>query len=143
MSARSSTPSARSKLRREWQIPVGALTLAYLRSVPAVRRAELRRILTDYYHVDEVREIMRKNRAKVIPVEVEVSAEMMENIRAFPGCSSLAFVAHKDDCAHFSIYVRPFFDDKFVGSDLHFDFVSSGPVNVTELLARAPTPRYS
>src|SRR5690349_19260577 len=101
MSARSSTPSARSKLRQEWQIPVGALTLAYLRSVPAVRRVELRRILTDYYHVDEVREIMRKHRAKVIPVEVEVSAEMMENIRALPGCSSLVFVAHKDDCAHF------------------------------------------
>jgi len=74
--------------------------------MPAIRRAELRRVLTDYYHVDEVREIMRKNRAKVIPVEVEVSAEMMENIRALPGSSSLAFVVHKDDFAHLSTYVR-------------------------------------
>jgi hypothetical protein len=110
--------------------------------MPAVRRAELRRILTDYYHVDEVREIMRRNRAKVIPVEVEVGAEMMENIRALPGSSSLAFVVHKDDCAHLSTCVRSFFEDKFAGSDLHCDFVSSGPVSVTELLARAPTPGY-
>ncbi len=56
-----------TQLRQEWQIPVCVLTLTDLRSMPAIRRAELRRVLTDYYHVDEVREIMRKNRAKVIP----------------------------------------------------------------------------
>jgi hypothetical protein len=84
---------------------------------------------------------MRKNRAKVIPVEVEFSAEMMENIWVLPGSSSLAFVVHKDDFAHLSTYVRSFFQDMFAGSDLHFDFVSSGDVSVTELLARGTCTR--
>lgn len=77
----------------------------------------------------------------ILAFHVRRSAEMMENIRALPGSFSLAFVVHKDDFAHLSTYVRSFFEDKFAGSGLHFDFVSSGDVSVTELLARGTYTR--
>jgi hypothetical protein len=84
--------------------------------------------------VDEVREIMRKNRAKVIPVDVEFSPEMMEDIGNFPSSSRVVFVIHKDDFAHLSDFVRSFFEDKFAGKNIHFQFVSSADAHLPDLL---------
>jgi GntR family transcriptional regulator len=123
-----------AQLRQEWQIPISALTIADLRRMHAVQRAELRRVLTDYYHVDEVREIMRKNRAKVFPVNVEFSIEMMEQIGTLPRSSRVVFVIHKDDFAHLRNYISSFFEDKFSGTGIEFSFVSSDQVRLPELL---------
>jgi DNA-binding transcriptional regulator YhcF (GntR family) len=123
-----------AQLSQEWQIPISAFTITELRNLHAVQRAELRRVLTDYYHVDEVREIMRKNRAQVIPVNVEFSPEMMDDIGALPSASRVVFVIHKEDFVHLRNYVRSFFEDKFAGSGIQFNFVSSDQVQIPELL---------
>jgi DNA-binding transcriptional regulator YhcF (GntR family) len=123
-----------AQLGQEWQIPISALTIAELRNMHALQRAALRRVLTDYYHVDEVREIMRKNRAEVIPVNVEFTSEMLEQIAKLPSSSRVAFVIHKDDFAHLKNYVSSFFEDKFAGAGIEFNFVSSAQVRVPDLL---------
>ncbi len=123
-----------SQLSQEWQIPITPLTLGELRNMNAVQRAELRRVITDYYHVDEVREIVGKNRARVIPVEVEFSAEMMKEMRSFPSSARMVFVIQKEDFVRLGNYVSAFFADKLAGSGIQFEFVSSGQVSVPKLL---------
>jgi DNA-binding transcriptional regulator YhcF (GntR family) len=123
-----------TQLSQDWQIPVSAFTIAELRSMHAVQRAGLSRVLTDYYHVDDVREIMRKNRAKVIPVNVEFSPDMMEHIGTFPSSSRVVFVIHKEDFPHLRNYVGSFFEGKFTGKGIQFNFASSDHVRIPDLL---------
>lgn len=123
-----------AQLSQDWQIPISGITLVELRNMNAVRRAELRRVLTDYYHVDEVREIMRKNRAKVVPVDVEFSPEMMRQIGSLPSSSRIVFVIHKEDFAHLRNSVGSFFENKFEGKGIQFNFASSDQVQIPDLL---------
>lgn len=123
-----------AQLGQEWQIPISALTIAELRSMHARQRAELRRVLTDYYHVDEVREIMRKNRAVVVPVNVEFAPEMLRQIAQLPSSSRVVFVIHKEDFAHLKNSISSFFEDKFTGAGIEFNFVSSDRVQLSELV---------
>jgi DNA-binding transcriptional regulator YhcF (GntR family) len=122
-----------NQLSQEWQIPISPLTITELRNLHALQRAELRRVLTDYYHVDEVRDIMRNNRARVVPVNVEFSPEMMRQIAAFPSASRIMFVIHKDDFAHLRTYVSSYIEDQFRGSGLEFNFVASDQINLSDL----------
>jgi DNA-binding transcriptional regulator YhcF (GntR family) len=123
-----------AQLSQEWQIPLGAFTLGALRSLPAVRRAELRRVITSYYHVDEVRVIMQKHRAKVLPVDIEFRPEMIEDVRALSAGSRVVFVIHGEDYAHLRPYVGSFVEDTFRGAKLHFEFVSLDKISIPDLL---------
>lgn len=125
-----------AQLGQEWQIPISAFSLTELRDLPAVQRAELRRVLTSYYHVDEVREIMRKHRAKVIPVNVEFRPEMEKDLGGLPARSRIMFVIQKEDFAHLSSLVATFLEDKFGGLGFVFEVVSSGEVGLQEVLRR-------
>jgi hypothetical protein len=123
-----------AQLGQEWQIPITALTIAELRRMHAPQKAELRRVLTDYYHVDEVREVMRKNRAEVIPVNVEFAPAMLGQIAQFPRSSRVVFVIHKEDFAHLKNSVSSFFEEKFAGAGIEFSFVSSDQIRLSELI---------
>lgn len=123
-----------AQLSQEWQIPISSITLVELRNMNAVKRAELRRVLTDYYHVDEVREIMRKNRAKVVAVDVEFSPDMMRQIGNLPTSSQIVFVIHKEDFAHLRNSVSSFFENKFEGKGIQFNFAPSDQVRIPDLL---------
>lgn len=125
-----------AQLGQEWQIPISAFTLPELRNLPAVQRAELRRVLTSYYHVDEVREIMRKHRGKVIPVNVEFRPEMEKDLDGLPSHSRIMFVIQQEDFAHLSALVRGFLEDKFGDLGFVFEVVSSGEVVLEEVLRR-------
>jgi GntR family transcriptional regulator len=123
-----------AQLGREWQIPIRALTLSGLRELKAIERAELHRVLTSYYHVDEVREIMRKHRAKVIPVDVEFHADTMNELRSLPGSSRVLFVLLREDFGHLSAYVTSFLKKKFGDTGIRFDVVSSADVVLPQVL---------
>ncbi len=123
------------QLSQEWQIPINAFTVSELRNMPPVQRAELRRVLTSYYHVDEVREVMRKHRAKVIPVDIEFHPEMVEDIQALRRSSRIVFVIHQEDFAHFGSYISSLVEEKFGGAGLQCEFLSSGDVMIPDLLA--------
>ena len=103
------------QLSQEWQIPISAFTVGELRNMHPVQRAELRRVLTSYYHVDEVREVMRKHRARVLPVDIEFHPEMVADLQALPRSSRIAFVIQKDDFAHFGSYISSLVEEKFGG----------------------------
>jgi len=122
-----------AQLSQEWQVPISAFTLEELRRLSPLRRAELRRVITSYYHIDEVREIMRKHRAKVIPVDIEFGPATAQDLQSLPPGSRVVWVIHEDDYAHLRSYVGCFVEQTF-GPRLLFDFVSSAKVNVVDLL---------
>jgi GntR family transcriptional regulator len=129
-----------SQLSQEWQIPISAFTIPELRRLPPVRRAELRRIITSYYHIDEVRDIMQKHRAKIIPVDIEFRREMTDELRSLASGSRVIFVIHQDDYAHLRQDVGSFLGRSLQGSDVHLEFVSSDKVRFDRLCKQ---PRYA
>jgi DNA-binding transcriptional regulator YhcF (GntR family) len=125
-----------AQLSQEWQVPISSFTLEEVRHLPPLRRADLRRVITSYYHIDEVREIMRKHRAKVIPVDIEFGPVTAGDLRSLPRGSRVVWVIHVEDYAHLRPYVGSFVEETFRGSGLQFEFVSSDSVDVPELMNR-------
>ncbi|MBV9609627.1 MAG: GntR family transcriptional regulator [Acidobacteria bacterium] len=123
-----------AQLSQEWQVPISSFTLEELRHLPPLRRADLRRVITSYYHIDEVREIMRKHRGKVIPVDIEFAPATAGDLRSLAPGSQVVWVIHAEDYAHLRPYVGSFVEETFGGGGLHFDFVSSDQVNIPDLL---------
>ena len=70
----------------------------------------------------------------VVPVDVEFSPEMMQQIGSLPTSSRIVFVIHKDDFAHLRNTVGSFFEKKFEGKGIQFNFASSEQVRIPDLL---------
>src|SRR5262249_36107801 len=96
--------------------------------------------VTSYYHIDEVREIMRKHRAKVIPVDIEFGPATVEDLQSLPSGSRVIWIIHEEDYSHLRSYVGSFVEETFGRSGLHFEFVSWDKVSIPSLLKQA---RYS
>ena len=125
-----------AQLSQEWQVPISAFTLEDLRRLPPLQRADLRRVITSYYHIDEVREIMRKHRGKVIPVDIEFGPVTAGDLRSLAPGSRVVWVIHVEDYAHLRPYVGSFVEETFGGCGLQFDFVSSEKLNIPDLLSQ-------
>jgi len=126
-----------AQLSQEWQIPISAFSLQDLRRLPALRRAELRRVITSYYHVDEVREIMRKHRAKVTPVDIEFAPPTVEDLQSLPSGSRVMWVIHEEDYSHLRSFVGSFVQETFGRTGLHFEFISSDKLTIPVVLTHA------
>jgi hypothetical protein len=96
----------------------------------------LRRVLTSYYHVDEVRAIMRKHRAKVIPVDVEFHPETGKGLCSLPSSSDVRFVISREDFGHLSSQVTSFSQNKFGNTRIQVEVVSSGGLALEEVLRK-------
>jgi len=123
-----------AQLSQQWQVPISAFTLAEVKLLPPLRRAELRRVITSYYHIDEVRDIMRKHRAKVIPVDIEFGPVTVDDLRSLPTGSRVVWVIHEEDYPHLRAYVGSFVEESFGKSGIRFEFVSSDKVTAAVLL---------
>jgi GntR family transcriptional regulator len=126
-----------AQLSQEWQIPISAFTLQELRGLSPLRRAELRRVITSYYHIDEVRDIMRKHRAKVIPVDIEFGPATVEDLETLPAGSRVIWVIHEEDFSHIRSSVGSFVQGTFGRTGLRFEFVSSEKLNIPNVLTQA------
>jgi hypothetical protein len=86
--------------------------------------------------VDEVREIMRKHRAKVIPVDVEFHPETVKELCSLPSSSHVLFVIQREDLGHLSSQVTSFLQNMFGTTGIHFEVVLSGGLALEEVLRK-------
>ncbi len=67
-----------------WDISIPVLTLDELRQMSLEQRSQIRRALTTFYLYDQVRNSLKNDRIKIIPIRIKLKSGVVEKISSLP-----------------------------------------------------------
>lgn len=87
-----------SEISQFWDLHVPGLEIAALRQMSDESRNKFKTVLTPLFHHDEVSEMFENLYTRVVPLRLTWNQDRIEDLRALPAGSRMAFVLERSEC---------------------------------------------